>query len=436
MARRFNRKPLTDAQRDARRKADRERLEQAARALLTTDGWQRWIKVRSSNGLSRYSVGNQMILAIEAYRRGITPTYVAGFRAWLQLNRVPRKGEGIRILAPISVTDRDEHGEQTDARRVFFKAVTVWDVAGTDPLPGKEPVRLAAPAQPITGDSHHHLIAPLIAHAAELGYNVQLRDLPGHGPGGWCDAKRRQIVVATGPANQQVRTLTHELAHAHGIGYQQYPRAQAEVLVDCVTYCVLGSVGLDVGGESIPYIAAWGEDGALDAIRGYAQTIDTIARRIEDALDARPNRPTLPSRSKPSPPELTPVGRGLRRPDDRASPAGGRPVRRSPTATPAGRSHPQRGSCSPPPTPHAADHAATKRSCTDAIIASSTVPSHAPYKGRESSSRTPARRRGRSSCAVSPSAMRSSPGCASSRSMRRTDSPRSTDETRGSSGCA
>jgi len=43
---------------------------------------------------------------------------------------------------------------------------------------------------------------------------------------------------------------------------------------------------LDVGGESIPYVAGWGEDGALDAIREYAQTIDTIARRIEDALDA------------------------------------------------------------------------------------------------------------------------------------------------------
>ena len=51
---------------------------------------------------------------------------------------------------------------------------------------------------------------------------------------------------------------------------------------------MLGSVGLDVGGESIPYIAGWGEDGALDAIREYAQTIDTIARRIEDALDPKP----------------------------------------------------------------------------------------------------------------------------------------------------
>ena len=37
MARRFNRKPLTDAERDARRQADRDRIEQAARALLTTE---------------------------------------------------------------------------------------------------------------------------------------------------------------------------------------------------------------------------------------------------------------------------------------------------------------------------------------------------------------------------------------------------------------
>ena len=47
---------------------------------------------------------------------------------------------------------------------------------------------------------------------------------------------------------------------------------------------MLGSVGLDVGGESIPYVAGWGEEGELDAIRRYVATIDTIARRLEDAL--------------------------------------------------------------------------------------------------------------------------------------------------------
>jgi hypothetical protein len=56
MPRHRHRRPLTEAERDARRQADRERLEQAARALLTSDGWQRWIRVRATNGLSRYSL--------------------------------------------------------------------------------------------------------------------------------------------------------------------------------------------------------------------------------------------------------------------------------------------------------------------------------------------------------------------------------------------
>jgi hypothetical protein len=92
----------------------------------------------------------------------------------------------------------------------------------------------------------------------------------------------------TAPCIQRNSRYLHEIAHAHGLGYEHYGREQAEVLVDCVTYCVLGSVGLDVGRESIPYVAGWGEDGALDAIREYAETIDTIARRIEGALDPEP----------------------------------------------------------------------------------------------------------------------------------------------------
>jgi len=99
MARRINRKPLTDEERDARRKADRERIEQAARALLTTEGWQRWIKVRASNGLSRYSL---VILGRSRHRRGVDALsrgrHVAVARAHYAAaapsaaQRVPRRG--------------------------------------------------------------------------------------------------------------------------------------------------------------------------------------------------------------------------------------------------------------------------------------------------------------------------------------------------------
>jgi hypothetical protein len=231
-----------------------------------------------------------MLIAIECHARGITPTYVAGFRAFLDLNRCVRKGEkAIRILAPVIVKERDANGDETSETKTLFRTVPVFDVSMTDPLPGKEPVPLAPPCQPITGDSHDHLIAPLIAYATELGYTVEIRDLPDAGPDGWCDPERKQIVAATGPPNRRVRTLVHEIAHAHGLGYAEFGRNRCEVLVDCVTYCVLGYVGLDVGGESIPYVAGWGEDGALDAIREYAATIDTVARRIENALVRDPD---------------------------------------------------------------------------------------------------------------------------------------------------
>lgn len=287
MARRSTKKSLSPAEREARRKADRERLEQAARALLTTDGWQRWIRVRARNGLSRYSVGNQLLIAIDCHLRGITPTYVAGFRAFLDLNRCVRKGErAIKILAPCPVKERDDTGEETVERKVFFRSVPVFDVSMTEPLPGKEAIALEPPCEPIIGESHQHLVGPLVALASDLGYAVEFRDLQEHGPQGWCDAKAKRIVIASGPANGQVRTLTHEIAHALGIGYEQYGREHAEVLVDCVTYVVCSSVGLDIGGESIPYVAGWGEDGALEAVREYADTVDALARRIEDALNA------------------------------------------------------------------------------------------------------------------------------------------------------
>src|SRR5205085_2623857 len=95
--------------------------------------------------------------------------------------------------------------------------------------------------------------------------------------------RSKVIVIGRGPANRRVRVLVHELAHAHGVGYTDYTRRQAEVLVDTVTHIVLSQAGLDVSGETVPYISGWGEDGALDAIRAYAQTIDEIAGKIERA---------------------------------------------------------------------------------------------------------------------------------------------------------
>ncbi len=167
---------------------------------------------------------------------------------------------------------------------MFFKTAFVFDVSQTDPIPGVELAPLRPPCEPLTGDSHAHLLAPLVEFAASLGYVVAFQSIPG-ATGGWCDLKAKQIVVdADVAANTQVRTLVHEVTHALGVDYAKYSRAQAEVIVDTTTLIVLGGVGLDTAGETIPYVARWGESGALDAVSEFAHLIDGLARRIDRAL--------------------------------------------------------------------------------------------------------------------------------------------------------
>ncbi|TMK98224.1 MAG: hypothetical protein E6G34_11260 [Actinobacteria bacterium] len=78
---------LTESERAERRRADRERLERAARELLSSEGWMRWVHVRARNGLARDSFGNQLSIALQRP----DARYVAGFREFVTLNRCVRK---------------------------------------------------------------------------------------------------------------------------------------------------------------------------------------------------------------------------------------------------------------------------------------------------------------------------------------------------------
>src|SRR5450432_4659429 len=100
-----------ESEREQRRARDREQLKLAAEQLLSSEGWERWVRVRSRNGLARYSVNNQLLIAFARP----DATFVAGFRAWLELGYQVRKGEkAIWILAPLKIKERERvSGEET-----------------------------------------------------------------------------------------------------------------------------------------------------------------------------------------------------------------------------------------------------------------------------------------------------------------------------------
>ena len=271
-------KSLTDSERaayrDAKRAEQRTLVEASCRQLLSSEGWRRFAETRAA--FHRYSFGNCALIAYQMPQA----TQVAGFKTWQQLGRQVRKGErSIRILAPMAVKERDEHGTETGDTFTLFRAVLVFDVSQTDgePLP-------QAPREPITGDSHAGYIERLEQYARALGYSVEREEL--ESAGGYCDPKNRRIVVSANlsAANAVVRVLVHELSHALGVGYAEYGREVAEVIVETATVIVCGSIGLDTSGESIPYIAGWGEQD-LDAIKRHAAKVDEIARELETACE-------------------------------------------------------------------------------------------------------------------------------------------------------
>jgi hypothetical protein len=280
------RQKLSDGEREQRRQADRERFQHAVAALLTSEGWQRWVEVRARNGLTRYSVGNQLLIAHQFPQA----TYVAGFGAFLKLGRCVRKGERhLRVFAPMTLTaaksDPKPQAEEPERRKVF-RTVAVFDISQTAPLPGTEAVPVTPPSQPVTGDTHSHLLAPLRELATELGYSTVHRPTGGAADG-WRDYEQKELVVNSElSANGQVRVLIHEIAHALGIRSKEHGRSRAEVMVDTVTFIVCGSACLDVSGESVPYVAGWGGENAAQEIRNFAETIDATARRIEEKLAA------------------------------------------------------------------------------------------------------------------------------------------------------
>jgi len=285
-----SRRKLSDAERHERRRRDRERLAEALHELLSSDGWKAWLRARAT--LHDYSFHNTCLIAQEARRRGFHPTYVAGFRAWLKLGRCVRKGErGLPILAPVKVIERDDAGEGTGEMRVFFRSVHVFDVSQTDPLPGARPAPLAPPRQPLTGDSHARLLDPLGRLAGDLGYAVAYRPLGRLD--GLCDHRSRRISIDDALAlNAKVSTLVHELGHAliWRAADTSHPLAKQleELIVEAVAYVVLAGAGLDTGQDSVPYIASWEGDDALDELQRTAELIDALARRIEQAIALGP----------------------------------------------------------------------------------------------------------------------------------------------------
>lgn len=286
---------MTTAERAERRQADREKSIAAVRELQSSEGWQRWLRVRRH--FHKYSLGNQLLIAMQKPNA----TRVAGFRAWLKLGYVVRKGEkALHIWVPMQPSKKqiaDAAAASEPRPRVFFKLGPVFDRSQVEPLPPPaEPVDLDIPIVDIEGnDLDHLLIGAIPSLAMDIGCQLTYEPTPpGQTAHGYYAPATKSIVVFTDhPPNSQVHTAIHELAHALVRIERQdddpdLDYATEELVVESVTYTVAGTLGLDVSGYAIPYLASWAKED-IDVIEQHAKLIDRLASRIEDALTTKEN---------------------------------------------------------------------------------------------------------------------------------------------------
>ena len=290
MAKTTTKRRLTDAEREQRRAEDRKTAIAAVEQLKSSDGWQAWLRVRRH--FHSRSLANQLLIAMQRP----DATRVAGFRAWLKLGYCVRRGEtAIRIWVPIPPSKRQleqwrQDGADPAAKpRTFFKLAPVFDRSQVEELPPPaEPVSLDPPIAEVDGDSLGWVLAPLSELAGAIGCRVELAALPAT-TGGYYEPATGRIALNTGQSvNGRVATLVHELAHALVDVDRQdddpaLDYAQEELVVESVAYTVCGSLGLDIAGAAIPYLASWSERAELATVERTAKLIDRLARRIEDA---------------------------------------------------------------------------------------------------------------------------------------------------------
>lgn len=128
--------------------------------------------------------------------------------------------------------------------------------------------------------------------AAEIGSAVAFEPIRG-GAHGYYEPATKQIVIGTElPANGQVKTLCHELAHAlvrhdHQSEDPELDYAGEELVAESVAFTCLGALGVSSEEYSIPYLASWAENSDLEILEHTAALIDRLARRIEDAALSR-----------------------------------------------------------------------------------------------------------------------------------------------------
>jgi len=228
-----------------------------------------------------YSISNQILILLQKPNA----THVAGFVRWKEWGRWVKFGEtGIAIQAPIfAPKPKPEEIEEEEELAIapspiWFKVVYVFDISQTEgkPLPEFEvPV--------LTGAVSEELFADLLSLMKRKGVQVSFQSRPQLDPSTKGHYMHGEIWVRPEePKAQQLKTLTHEVAHYYSEGVFHIPRRDAETIAESAAYVVGANYGFDTGVRSFPYVALWAQDKKVlnDNLESIHRVVDAVLRDL------------------------------------------------------------------------------------------------------------------------------------------------------------
>lgn len=319
--RKATRHALSDEELDAKVAALKATHEAAVTQLLNDPAqWVEFLDTVAQFG-ARYSFGNQLLILVQAQKRGFAPRMVQAFGAWQQAGRLVKKGEkALQIWAPITrrFTEaeaaeheartgrrvrRDEQG-RLPQRVVGWKIASVFDVSQTEgadvevPEPVQVTRRVRAPGSTLpellTGEDVTGMQDEVVRLIRAEGFSFELAaptDMLVFGANGVTDGPNKTVQVRADVSGaQRLKTSIHELAHIRCGHVSADPdhrthRGQAETEAESVAYIVTGALGLDSGAYSAPYVATWAQD--TETLAKAAGTVVAVSKAILGALAGR-----------------------------------------------------------------------------------------------------------------------------------------------------
>jgi hypothetical protein len=287
---------------EARRDAAQAMLDE----LLSQPQWEQWMRARRH--LHSYSWTNQALIAYQAAVLGFAPTLVKAGWKWKRDGFHPAKGSRALYVWVFKSRRRKDRSWTCCGRRLikdhtcptcgrqdhYFQLGPVFDASQVVSFDTGQAPELPDPPLPINGNGINPVYVRRLVAWLKAEHQIEVVDeeLPSS-TGGYWSWRERKVALATHLSpNGALAVLIHETAHALGItakgdafdfGGVDVTYDVAEVLAECVAFCVTQTVGLDTSTQAVPYMAHWAHRGA-DVIHTYAKAIDTVAKTIEEAL--------------------------------------------------------------------------------------------------------------------------------------------------------